>query len=130
MHVTIDSKFISPEPLVGLPNEPDEFDFQVRLVNAVHLIFDLLPLSREFLIEFKNFKSSLCHQDSVIVFCTLSEPVILCSLNMIALKYSKSLPDDVDFIYFISNLAHFFLLDPYISVHLDACNTLSQESFI
>lgn len=45
MHVTIDSKFISPEPLVGLANEPDEFDFQVCLVNAVHLIFDLFPLS-------------------------------------------------------------------------------------
>jgi hypothetical protein len=66
----------------------------------------------------------------VIVFSTLSEPIVLCSLNMIALKYSKSLPDDVNFIYFISNLAHLFLLNPYISVHLDACNALSQESFI
>lgn len=66
----------------------------------------------------------------MIVFSTLSEPIVLCSLNMIALKYSKSLSDDVDFIYFISNLAHLFLFDPYISVHLDACNTLSQKSFI
>jgi hypothetical protein len=66
----------------------------------------------------------------VIVFCTLSKPIVLCSLNMIALKYFESLPDDIDFIHFISNLAHFFLLDPYISVHLDTSNALSQESFI
>jgi hypothetical protein len=66
----------------------------------------------------------------VIVFGTLSEPIVLCSLNMIALKYSKSLSDDINFIYFISDLAHFFLLNPYISVHLDACNALSQQSLI
>lgn len=130
MHVTIDSQFSFPEPLVWLPNEPQEFDFQVSLVNAIDLVLDLLPLSWESLIELQNLEARLCHQHSVIVFCTLSEPIILRPLNMIALENPECLPHDINLIYFVSNLVHLPLLDPYIPVHLYTRDALPQHSLI
>ena len=130
MHMTIDSQFSSPEPLVRLTNEPQEFDFQVSLVNAVDLVLDLLPLSWESLIELQNFEAGLCHQHSVIVFSTLSELIVLRPLNMIALEDPECLPHDINLIYFVSNLVHLSLLDPYIPVHLYTRDALPQHSLI
>lgn len=128
--MTVDCQFSFPEPLIGLPNKPNEFCFQPLLIDFIDSSPDLFPLGRQLGVDFENFKSSLRHKHSVIIFGTLPELLVLQTLHLIALDDFECSSHDIDFVHLVCNLVHLSFLDPYVPVHLHASDALSHQSLV